>query len=73
MESVVLEKHLWVIPDDLVKADDLEKAAVRRDEVRRRSDMVKVVRRTFIVEVEFKLLERQRIMIGWMGDGRMDG
>jgi hypothetical protein len=56
MESVVLEKHLWVIrddcsDDDLVKADDFEKAAVSRDVVRM-SDMVRAVTRTFIVETE---------------------
>jgi hypothetical protein len=50
MESVVLEKHLWVIrDDDLVKADDFEKAAVSRDVVRMR-DIVRAVTRTFIVE-----------------------
>jgi hypothetical protein len=53
MESVVLEKHLWAIrddcnDDDLVNAEDLEKAAVNRDVVRR-MDMMRVVDRTFIV------------------------
>jgi hypothetical protein len=56
MESVVLEKHLWVIrddcnDDDLVKADDFEKAAVSRDVVRMR-DIVRAVTRTFIVETD---------------------
>jgi hypothetical protein len=57
MESVVLEKHLWVIrddcnDDDLVKADDFEKAAVRRDVLRMR-DMVRTVTRKFIVVTNF--------------------
>ncbi len=56
MESVVLEKHLWVIRDDCndddrVKADDFEKAAVSRDVVRTR-DIVRAVTRTFIVETD---------------------
>jgi hypothetical protein len=50
MERVVFEKHLlWAMrDDDLVNAEDLEKAAVSRDVVRR-MDMIKVVARTFIV------------------------